>query len=167
MMRAARVLGLVVGLSIASACAKQAEISKLSVTDVLSGWYDNGIKDGKNQLVPSISFRLKNGDEAPATYVDLTVSFWQKGADGESDSSEVQGIGSAPVAPGSASPPILVRSNFGYTIEQPRAELFTHSQFKDFTVKIFAKRADKIVPLGEFPIERRILEHVTQTAGKP
>jgi len=32
----------------------------LSVTDVFSGYYDFGIVNGLNKLVPSISFRLKN-----------------------------------------------------------------------------------------------------------
>jgi hypothetical protein len=114
-----------------------------------------------NKLVPSISFRLKNTGEHPINYVQMTVSFWPSGADGELDSREVPGIGANEVAPGAVSDPILVRSEVGYTIEQPRAELFTHSQFVDFTVKLFAKRGGKIVPVGEFTIDRRIIPQTT------
>jgi hypothetical protein len=98
--------------------------------------------------------------------VQLTVSFWQAGADGESDSREVPGIGQEEVPPGEVSNPILVRSEIGYTIDQPRAELFTHSGFVDFTAKIFAKRSGTIVPIGEFVLERRIIPQTT-TAPVP
>jgi len=136
----------------------------LSVTDVFSGYYDFGIVNGLNKLVPSISFRLKNAATSPLTQVQLIVSFWQKGADGELDSKEVTGIGGTAVAPGGTSDPVLVRSDTGYTIDQPRNELFTHSDFKDFTAKVFAKRGGKIVPLGVFALERRVIPHVDQPA---
>jgi hypothetical protein len=44
--------------------------------------------------------------------------------------------------------------------------MFQHSQFKDFTVKLFAKRSGNIVPIGAFKIDRQLLPHVTQTAGR-
>ena len=69
--------------------------------------------------------------------------------------------------PGASSDPILVRSATGYTLEQPRSELFTHRDFKDFTAKIFAKREGKIVPLGEFTIEHRIIPHADEPPAHP
>ena len=164
--RLLRVLALVAVLSGASASGPRIDLTALKVTDVLSGWYDVGEVDGLNKLVPSISFRLKNNGEQPVDHVQLTVSFWQNGADGESDSYEVTGIGAEEVPPGGVSKPILVRSGVGYTIDQPRAELFDHSQFVDFTAKIFAKRGGRIVPVGEFVLERRIIPQTT-TASTP
>jgi hypothetical protein len=38
--------------------------------------------------------------------------------------------------------------------------------FKDFTAKVFAKRGGKIVKLGEFKIDRRIIPH-SATDGRP
>jgi hypothetical protein len=132
----------------------------VSVTDMFSGWYDFGVvQGGDNKLVPSITFRLKNTASTPLTHIQLTVSFWPQDADGEIDSMEVEGIGSQALAPGASTDPILVRSNVGYTLPQPRAELFTHSLFKDFVAKLFAKRGGAIVPLGEFTIDRRIIPH--------
>jgi hypothetical protein len=149
-------------LSGTSACGPRIDLAtSLEVTEVFSCWYDYGVVGGLNKLVPSISFRLKNTGEHPIGRVQLTVSFWQNGADGENDSREVTGIGPDEVPPGGVSEPILVRSENGYTIEQPRAELFTHSQFVDFTAKIFAKRSGKIVPIGEFVLERRIIPQTT------
>jgi hypothetical protein len=166
MIRFGRLAAVLLLLGASIGCGPSLNLSKLQVTDVLSGWYDDGVKDGLNHLLPSISFRLKNTDAVEASRVDLTVGFWQNGADGENDSLEVVGIGKTPVAPGGSSDPILVRAPHGYTIEQPRDEFFTHSQFKDFKVKIFAKRGGSIVPIGEFTIDRRILPHVTETAGR-
>ena len=165
MPRLARRIALVIALVWASGCGPQLDLAKLQPTDVLTGWYDAGIKDGLNHLLPSISFQLKNTDAVPASGVQLTVSFWQDGADGENDSFEVKGIGSEAVAPGESSAPILVRAEHGYTLEQPRNELFTHSQFKDFTAKLFAKRGGKIVPIGSFRIDRRVLPHVSAPPG--
>ena len=68
------------------------------------------------------------------------------------------------VPPGASTEPILVRAGVGYTLEQPRAELFTHSAYKDAVVKLFAKRGGQIVALGEHKIERRILPHVAASA---
>ena len=36
------------------------DLSKLEPTDIFSGYYDDGVKEGLNRLLPSISFRLKN-----------------------------------------------------------------------------------------------------------
>jgi hypothetical protein len=163
LLRVLAAAALAIGLS---SCGPRVDLTLLEVTDVFSGWYDYGVVNGENKLVPSISFRLKNGGDVPATRVQLTVSFWRQGADGEQDSREVTGIGSDPVEPGGLSQPILVRSEVGYTTPGARSELFNHSQFTDFTAKIFAKRDGRIVPLGEFVLERRIIPQ-TSTARTP
>lgn len=151
-------------LAASVSCGGRVDLAKtLTVTEVFSGWYDFGVVDGLNKLVPSISFKLQNVGEAPINRVQLLISFWQQGADGENDSKEITGIGSDEVAPGSSTDPILVRSAVGYTLEQPRAELFSHGMFKDFTVKVFAKKAGSIVPLGEYTIERRIIPQTTSS----
>lgn len=153
-------------IAFASACGPTFDIATgLSVTDMFSGWYDFGIENGLNKLVPSVTFRVKNVATLPVNEVQLLVSFWPAGADGDVDSKEVSGIGRESLGAGSTTDPILVRSAVGYTLEQPRSELFTHSQFKDFVAKIFAKRGGRIVPLGQFTIERRIIPHVDAPAG--
>jgi len=141
----------------AAGCAPAADLTKLEITETFSGWYDFGVVAGLNKLVPSISFRLKNNGSQPVDTVQLTVSFWQEGRDGEQDSAEVKGIGAEAVAPGASSEPILVRSTVGYTTSGARAEIFTNPEYKDWIVKIFAKRGGKIVPIGEMKIDRRII----------
>ena len=131
----------------------------LTVTDVISGWYDNGFKDGKQHLVPSISFRLRNQADANVASVQLTYDFWKQGEDGPFDSGLTRGIDSSGVEPGGVSSPITLRGTVGYTLEVPPADFFTHSLFKDATVKIFAKRSGSLAALGEFKIDRRLLPH--------
>ena len=158
---------LAVGVAFVSSasCGQRVDLSALAVTDTFTGWYDNGIKDGKNHLVPSVSFRLQNNGKTSANYVQLTVSFWLKGDDGEYDGREVTGIGDTPVPPGGTSEPILVRAAYGYTLEQPRAELFSHSQFRDVTARVIAKRDGRLVRIGEVAIDRRLIPHAAQSAA--
>lgn len=158
------ILGLGIILSASISCGPIVDLSRLRVTDTSSGWYDDGVKNGLNRLVPTVSFRLKNEGATPANEVQLTVAFWKDGDDGEWGGREVVGIGSTPVAPGESSEPILVRADVAYTLVQPRAELFVHSQFKDVTARILAKRDGKIVRIGEVRIDRTILPHQSAAA---
>jgi hypothetical protein len=136
-----------------------AEVLKtVAVTDVLGGWYDFGVVPDGNKLVPSITFKLKNTGTRPIGNVQLMVSFWLAGDDGETDSAQVRGIGDA-LAPGASTAPMQVNATVGFTIAAPRAEAFTNPRFRDATAKIFGKRGGKIVPLGEFKLERRLIPH--------
>jgi hypothetical protein len=152
-------------LAASASCGPSIDLSTFAVTDTFTGWYDNGLKDGKNHLVPSVNFRLQNNGNVPATHVQLTVSFWMEGDDGEYDGREVVGIRDTPVPPGASSEPILVRATHGYTLEQPRADLFLHSQFRDVTARILAKRDGRIVRIGEVKIDRRVIPHAAQVAN--
>ena len=148
----------------AVACDSTPDLAQaLSVTDVLSGWYDNGLKNGQNHLLPSITFRLKNQSDRSIYGVQLSVAFWQEGADGEWDSKQVTGIGGTPVGAGYSTEPITVRASVGHTTDAPRAEMFAHSAFKDVVVKLFAKRGGRIFPIGQFKVERRIIPHMKDT----
>jgi hypothetical protein len=152
-------LGGVAGLAAAMlpACASVDLRESLVVTDVLSGWYDNGIKDGKVHLVPSITFRLKNVGAEPVRSVEITAAFWQQGRDGEWDSVLLKAIGGDGLEAGGSTDAITARLGVGYTLEGARADFFTHSQYLDVTAKLFAKRGGRIVGLGEFMLDRRII----------
>jgi len=155
------------GAALAAASCTPPNLSQaLAVTDVLSGWYDNGLKEGMNHLVPSITFRLKNQSTQEIYGVQLTVAFWVEGKDGELDSMQVTGIGGTPVPPGQSTEPLTVRASVGYTLSQPRAELFTHGDFMDWTVKMFARSGGRIYGIGEFKVDRRFIPHVVKDAGR-
>jgi|KBSMisStandDraft_5_1062788.scaffolds.fasta_scaffold323395_2 hypothetical protein len=149
-----------------AACGPDIDIQKsLTITDVISGYYDNGLKDGWNHLLPSLTFRIANSASSSVTGLELTVAFWQEGADGEMDSVLVQRIGNDTIPANGASDPVTVRGTVGYRLEEARADLFTHSLFKDVTAKIFARRGGRIYPIGSVKLDHQIIPHVK--SGRP
>jgi hypothetical protein len=168
MHRRPRTLGYVLVLLGTSAACGTVDLSKtLQVVDAQSGYYDSGVKDGKNYLRPQITFRLKNVSSEPVNSVQLTIAYWMDGADGEWDSVLHKGIGSEGLAPGMATEPITARLHIGYTLEGARADFFTNSRFRDVTAKIFAKRSGKIFRMGEYKLERRIIPTEQRDAPRP
>jgi hypothetical protein len=140
------------------------DLKTVSVVDVISGYYDDGvIKEGPHagwsHILPSITFKLHNDGKDPAANVRLMVSFWAEGKDGESDSRELAGIGNDALAPGATGEPITVRSTVGFNLEAARTELFSQGGFVDWSAKVFARRGGRIVPIGTFKIDRRLLPH--------
>jgi hypothetical protein len=149
-------------------CGPQPNLATdLKFQPTLTGYADEGIQNGLNKIVPSITFQLKNEGTLPITNVDLVVAYWPVGADGELDSKQIRGISGEPLTPGATSEPITVKASVGYTHEGPRADMFTNSQFKGFTIKVFAKRAGKTTRLGEYPVEARLLPAVRKDGSHP
>ncbi len=169
-----RLLGaIVVALSLTGAGCAQVDLAKaLTVTDVFTGYHPVGVVDDlNNKMVPSFTFKLHNAGDAAVSRVQLMVGFWQVGGESlELDSKQIEGIGAEALAPGASTQPLLVRSEKGYTlsIEAPREQMFENGAFQDVTVKLFARRDGRLVPLGEFPVERRIIPSASApTASAP
>ena len=60
----------------APACGPGADVSTaIQVLEVSSGWYDAGIVNGQNKLVPSVTFKLKNISDKPVTTLQANVLF--------------------------------------------------------------------------------------------
>ena len=158
-------IALLLLLAASSACGPGADLAKaVGVTDVFTGYYDDGvIKDGPeagwSHVVPSITFKLRNDSTEHLANVRLTVSFWADGKDGETDSRELRGIDSTGIAPGASTEAITVRPGAGFNVEGARAEMFDRSLFVDMTIKLFAKQGGRIVPIGAFKVERRLIPH--------
>src|SRR5262249_21752385 len=63
----------------AGGCSR-VEIEKtLRLTDVHTGWYDAGIFEGKNKLVPSVSFKIVNTAPDPVANVQINGVFHRIG----------------------------------------------------------------------------------------
>ena len=145
-----------------AACTSDSVDAKaaLEVTDVVTGWYDAGIVDGKNKLVPSISFRIKNNATEPIRGVQLNAVFRVIGDQEELGSQWVRGIDMNGLAPGASTEAFVLRSNLGYTGEQPRMQMFDHSLFKDAQVEVFAKHgSQQWVVLLKQTVQRQLLTH--------
>lgn len=144
-------------LTSAWACGPAPDLRTITLVPTITGYYDDGPKDGKNHLVPSITFQLKNDGTVPLTNVDLVFAFWPVGADGEKDSKQIRGIANTALEPGATSESITVRSDVGFGSQYPRAEFFGRPEFVDFTIRVFAQRNGRTVKLGEVPVDRRLI----------
>jgi hypothetical protein len=150
---------LLLAAAAASSCSHVDLKATLEVTDMQTGYYDAGNVEGKVHLVPSLAFKLHNKSGESLNAVQLMISYWLKGDDGEFDSIEVRGIGSDALSAGASTESIVARANHGFNLEGARADFFTHSLFRDTTAKVFALRGGDIVPMGEFKIDHQILTH--------
>jgi hypothetical protein len=136
------------------------EVEKdLTITDVHTGWYDAGIVQGQNKLVPSISLKLKNVSPEEISRVQINAVF--KRLDGENkewDAHFVRGIGPDGLAPGAKGDELVLRSERGYTGQQSRLQMLQNKEFIDAKVEIFGKHGSRFwVKLGEFKIDRQLL----------
>ena len=94
MVRATRPALFLVLLAVAaSGCGPRVDVKQaLQVTDVSTGWFDAGIVDGKNKLVPHVSFRVKNTSGETVSSVQLNAVFRVVGDVQELGSMFVRGI---------------------------------------------------------------------------
>lgn len=158
---------LIVAALLTAACGPEINLTQaLEMTDVLTGWYDNGIVPCAGNptvqctgLLPSVMFRLKNKGTENLNRVQLTVAYWRDGDDGAYDEQLIEGIGPAGLAPGASTNAIVARAPHGFTLEGARAEFFQRSGFKDTAVKVFARKSGELFKIGEHKIDRRILPH--------
>ncbi len=135
-----------------ASCGSSVDLAKsLTIVDTISGYYDNGLKGGWNYLMPSVTFRLENRAPESIRGLELTVAFWRDDADGEWDSVLVQRIGDDVIPANGKSDLITVRGTVGYRLEDVRSNLFSNSEFKEVTAKVFARRGGTVVPIGQYP----------------
>ena len=86
-----------------SGCGKPVDLaSSLQVEDVSTGWHDAGVLDGKNKLVPSITFKLKNASDQSLPVLQANALFRRATEDTEWGSGFVKVTGSDGLAPGAS-----------------------------------------------------------------
>src|SRR5262245_51138995 len=90
----------------APACRSSAsggDITKLvTPTDIKTGWYDAGIENGMNKLVPTLMLKLKNGSGGPVSQVQLNAVIHRVGETEEWGGAYIRAIGSEALAPGAS-----------------------------------------------------------------
>ena len=132
--------------------------SALQVQDVSTGWYDVGVVNGQNKIVPSITFTFKNVGNDTIDTLQGNVIFRRVGEEDEWGSGFLRVTGSEGLAPGATSQSLTVNSQLGYTSTEPRAQMLANKQFVDARVQVFAKYAStQWTLIAEFPIERRLI----------
>jgi hypothetical protein len=152
-------LAILSALWIASCGAPSAPISKLvEPVDVKTGWFDAGVEDGKNKLVPTVTLTLKNVSNEQVANVQLNAVIRRVGETDEWGGAFQKVIGTDGIPPGGSTKPIVLRSNLGYTGTEPRAQMLKNSQFVDAQVQVFAKHGGaQWTKLGEWRIARDLL----------
>ena len=156
---------LVLAAALAPACSRSVDLKQaLEVADATSGWFDAGIVNGKNKIVPSVTFRLRQKAGADLAGVALNVVFRHPAPPGsnlEEDWDEVF-IQRADFKGGNETDPLTVRPEKGYTGDPPqsRLDLLQHSQFRDVRARIFAKySSSQWVEIGSIDIQRQLIVH--------
>jgi hypothetical protein len=130
----------------------------VKVGDVTTGWFDAGIVNGKNKLVPSASFTITNGSQVKLSTLQVFSVFRFLNESEELGSSLVVLHGSDALAPSAKSKPITVRGTWGFTGEQPRGQMLMHKDFRDARVQIFVKYGPgAFVKLTELKLQRQLL----------
>jgi hypothetical protein len=139
-------------------CTKVNPVEVLEPVDVTTGWFDKGIENGKNKLVPQVQLKLRNKSNAPIDGVQINAIFRRV------TEQEMWGehygwvVRNQALAPGAATEQIVLQSALGYTGEQPRMQILQHSGFIDAKVELYLKKGSQVwAKLGEFPIERQLL----------
>ena len=150
----------VVAAVLVAGCGHDFDVEKaLKLTDVHTGWYDAGIQDGKNKLVPSITLKLQNVSDEPVESVQVNAIFRREGetqAWGEHFVTAIDrdGLPAHQTTPGE----LVLRSNLGYTGTESRLQMLQNKQFVDAKVEIFGKHGSRTwQKLGEYKIDRQLL----------
>lgn len=161
MLRSIPALLATLALLAGSACASgpQQPITKLiEPVDVKTGWFDAGVENGMNKLVPSATLTLHNISGEPVANLQLNAVIRRVGETEEWGGAYMKVVGTDGIPPGGRSKPIILRSNLGYTGTEPRVQMLKNRQFVDASVQVFAKHGgNQWVKLGEWPIARDLL----------
>ena len=144
----------------AASCGPTVDLTKgLQVVDVSTGWWDAGVVDGQNKLVPSVTFKLKNVSDQKLDVLQANVVFRRVTEDKEWGSSFVKLTGTEGLAPGATTPSQTVKSQLGYTGTESRQQMLANSQFVDAKIQLFAKYSNtQWQKIGEYTVPRTIIE---------
>jgi hypothetical protein len=154
------ILVLVFALSVSGCSGPTVDLKQgLQIDVVDTGWFDAGIVDGKNKLVPTVSFTVKNVSDQKLVSLQMMASFFRvSDTASEWGNSLLNVVGSEGLAPGATSAPLTMKSPLGYTGTDPRGDMLKNAQFVDAMVKLVAKYAAiQWTHVREVPIERKLI----------
>ena len=142
-----------------ASCGPTVDLTKgLQVVDVSTGWWDAGIVNGQNKLVPSVTFKFKNVSDQTLDVLQANVVFRRVTEDKEWGSSYVKITGTEGLAPGATSESQTVKSQLGYTGSDSRQQMLDNAQFVDAKIEIFAKYGSiQWQKVGEYAVPRTLI----------
>src|SRR6202035_3847213 len=151
---------LFVCLIVCAGCAKPIDLTTgLRVQNVTTGWFDAGIVNGQNRLVPSISFTLKNLSDQNLVALQVNAVFRRVTEKDEWGNGFLTVARPQGLAPGATSAPLIIRSQLGYTgSDQTREDMLGNSHFVDAEVDLSAKYGSvHWKRIGAYPVTRRLI----------
>src|SRR4029079_9623731 len=143
-----------------AACRPTVDLTKgLQVTVVNTGWFDVGIVNGQNKLVPTVSFTLKNASEQKLVSLQVNALFRRVTENDEWGSELVIAAGSSGLQAGQSTAVLTAKSPRGYTgSDQSRQEMLQNTHFVDAKVDLFAKYGSpQWTRLGTYPIAAQVV----------
>jgi len=159
-MRALVPSALVAVALVSAGCAPPVDLATaLQIENVSTGWFDAGIVNGKNKLVPSLACTLKNTSDQTLVVLQLNAVFHRVNAPTDDWGTVFLTVaGSEGLAPGATAGPLALRPQLGYTGEDPREDMLHNSQFVDAKVDLLAKYGStQWKKIGEYRIARQLL----------
>lgn len=158
-MRISLWLALTVALTAASCSGPTVDLTKgLEVVDVTTGWLDAGVVDGKNKLVPTVTFKLKNVSGQTLTALQANIVFRRVTSEDDWGTAFLRITGTEGLASGATSPSQTVTSKLGYTGTEARQQMLDNAQFVDAKVQVFAKYGPiQWQRVGEYAIPRTLI----------
>jgi hypothetical protein len=152
------VSGLVLCVATA-ACTRTRDVEKdLKLVDVKTGWFDVGIVNGQNKIVPSISLQLQNVSADEIARVQVNAIFRRVGEAQAWGEHFVRAIGSDGLQAGKVGQTLVFRSTLGYTGTQSRQLMLQNKEFVDAKVDVFGKHGSRTwVKMGEFQVARQLI----------
>ena len=158
-MRAPVRLLILLGMLASTGCGPAVDLTKgLQVLDVRTGWFDAGIVDGQNKLVPVITFKLKNVSGQRLATLQVNALFRRVGEKDEWGSGFLTAAGSDGLAAGATTTTLTIKSQLGYKGPEPRQEMLQNSHFVDAKVEMSAKYGStQWSRIGDYSIKRELI----------
>ncbi len=159
---------LIVTLVALADCGAPVDLKQvLKVEDISGGYRDAGIVDGRNKVIPSVTFRLKKSSDASLSPLSLNLAFKKlpppgiTPAPGSPAEEEWDEAFSANVKfNGNDTGLLTYKINAGFTGDPPqsRADILKNSHFQDVRVHIFAKHSSsQWIEIGQYNIPRQLI----------
>jgi hypothetical protein len=148
---------LVLGVA-APACTGDVDITKtFRIAGVTGGYFDAGIVDGRNKIIPTVMFSIEKTTDAGVRPLSVNVLFKKIAGETEAEWDDVF-LQRVEFTEGNRTPVLTVRPDAGVTGEEPRSEMLKNSQFVDIRAVIFVKQSSSNwVELARYDIPRQLL----------
>lgn len=155
-----RIVALALALAVSltgTACTHVDLLAVVEPVDVVTGYYDTGTVNGQHRMVPSVTLKLRNRSAEPVRGVEILAVFRQ--VNDEKNWGEHYGWASRqPLAPGASTPDIVMRSEFGYTGDDPPLKIMQSRFFIDALVRVMVRKgSQRWVLLSEYRIPRQLV----------